>query len=70
MLLKIYPDNPSRKAVEKVVQILKDGGVIIYPTDTVYAFGCDICALRRWKEFVVSKDWIHAKLDCRLCVPI
>ncbi|HHT61691.1 MAG: threonylcarbamoyl-AMP synthase [Paludibacteraceae bacterium] len=42
MLLKIYPDNPSRKAVEKVVQILKDGGVIIYPTDTVYAFGCDI----------------------------
>lgn len=42
MLLKIYPENPSEKEVEKVVNILRNGGVIIYPTDTVYGLGCDI----------------------------
>ncbi len=41
-LLRIYPENPNPKAIQKVVQVLKKGGVIIYPTDTVYSFGCDI----------------------------
>lgn len=41
-LLKIYPENPNARAVHKVCEILRKGGVIIYPTDTVYAFGCDI----------------------------
>lgn len=41
MLLKIYPENPNQKEVSKVVNILKDGGLVIYPTDTVYAIGCD-----------------------------
>lgn len=42
MLRKIYPENPNPKEVDRVVEILKDGGVIIYPTDTVYGLGCDI----------------------------
>jgi len=42
MLLKIYPDHPNDKAIRQVVECLKDGGVIIFPTDTVYALGCDI----------------------------
>lgn len=42
MLIKIYPDNPNEKALEQVVDILKKGGLIIYPTDTVYGLGCDI----------------------------
>jgi tRNA threonylcarbamoyl adenosine modification protein (Sua5/YciO/YrdC/YwlC family) len=42
MLIKIYPDKPNEKEIIKVVKTLKTGGVIIYPTDTVYAFGCDI----------------------------
>lgn len=42
MLLQIHRDNPDPKKIKKVVECLKDGGVIIYPTDTVYAFGCDI----------------------------
>ncbi|SMO49311.1 L-threonylcarbamoyladenylate synthase [Solitalea koreensis] len=42
MLLKIYPENPNPKAIEQVVACLKKGGVIIYPTDTVYGMGCDI----------------------------
>jgi tRNA threonylcarbamoyl adenosine modification protein (Sua5/YciO/YrdC/YwlC family) len=40
MLLKIYPENPSPKLINTVIECLMDGGVIIYPTDTVYAFGC------------------------------
>ena len=42
MLIKIYPDNPNEKVIQQVVDILKKGGIIIYPTDTVYGMGCDI----------------------------
>jgi tRNA threonylcarbamoyl adenosine modification protein (Sua5/YciO/YrdC/YwlC family) len=42
MLIKVYPENPNPKEVNKVVEILKNGGIIIYPTDTVYGMGCDI----------------------------
>jgi tRNA threonylcarbamoyl adenosine modification protein (Sua5/YciO/YrdC/YwlC family) len=40
--IKIYPDKPNEAAIAKVVKVLKDGGLIIYPTDTVYGLGCDI----------------------------
>ncbi len=42
MLLHIHQDNPDSRQIKKVVKCLKNGGVIIYPTDTVYAFGCDV----------------------------
>jgi len=42
MLVKIYPENPNPKVIEQVVDTLKRGGIIIYPTDTVYGLGCDI----------------------------
>jgi tRNA threonylcarbamoyl adenosine modification protein (Sua5/YciO/YrdC/YwlC family) len=42
MLLKIYEDNPNPKAIKQAVDVLQKGGVIIYPTDTVYGIGCDI----------------------------
>ncbi|HIA35604.1 MAG TPA: threonylcarbamoyl-AMP synthase [Flavobacteriales bacterium] len=42
MLLGIHPENPNQHEIEKVIQSLKQGGVIIYPTDTIYAIGCDI----------------------------
>ena len=42
MLIKIYPENPNPKAIQQAVDILKKGGLIIYPTDTVYGLGCDI----------------------------
>ncbi|MGQ1890960.1 L-threonylcarbamoyladenylate synthase [Thermophagus sp. OGC60D27] len=42
MLIKIYPQNPNPREIEKVVKILRDGGIVIYPTDTVYGLGCDI----------------------------
>lgn len=42
MIIKIYPENPNPKAIEQVVDVLKKGGLIIYPTDTIYGLGCDI----------------------------
>ena len=42
MLIQIHPDNPDPRQIKKVVECLKDGGLIIYPTDTVYGFGCDV----------------------------
>ncbi len=41
-LIKIYPDNPNEKAIDEVVAVLQKGGLVIYPTDTVYGLGCDI----------------------------
>ena len=42
MLIKIYPENPNPREIKKIVQIIEDGGVVIYPTDTIYGIGCDI----------------------------
>jgi tRNA threonylcarbamoyl adenosine modification protein (Sua5/YciO/YrdC/YwlC family) len=40
-IIEIYPDNPDERKIDKVVECLKNGGLIIYPTDTVYSMGCD-----------------------------
>lgn len=42
MLISINPDNPQSRLIKRMVDILEDGGVLIYPTDTVYGIGCDI----------------------------
>jgi len=41
-LIKLYEDNPSEKHLKEIVNVLKNDGLIIYPTDTVYGLGCDI----------------------------
>lgn len=46
MLIKLYDTNTNPKDVEKVVKVLQDGGLVIYPTDTVYAMGCDALNVR------------------------
>lgn len=43
MLIRIYEENPNDRAIGQVVDVLRRGGLIIYPTDTVYGLGCDIC---------------------------
>jgi len=42
VLIKIYPQNPNPREISRVVGVLRNGGIIIYPTDTVYGIGCDI----------------------------
>lgn len=42
MLIKMYEENPNQREIQKIVAVLRNGGVIIYPTDTIYAIGCDI----------------------------
>ena len=42
MLIHIHPDNPQERLIKQVVESLRNGGVIIYPTDTIYGLGCDI----------------------------
>ncbi|MBE0677132.1 MAG: threonylcarbamoyl-AMP synthase, partial [Bacteroidales bacterium] len=44
MILKIYPENPNPDYVRRVAFVLEQGGIVIYPTDTIYAMGCDIKA--------------------------
>ncbi|MDR1525579.1 MAG: threonylcarbamoyl-AMP synthase [Tannerella sp.] len=46
MLIKIYPENPNPKDVRRVVKTFHDGGLVIYPTDTMYAIGCDALDVR------------------------
>jgi tRNA threonylcarbamoyl adenosine modification protein (Sua5/YciO/YrdC/YwlC family) len=46
MILRIYSENPNHDRIRKVVEVLEAGEIIIYPTDTVYAMGCDIKAHR------------------------
>jgi tRNA threonylcarbamoyl adenosine modification protein (Sua5/YciO/YrdC/YwlC family) len=42
LILDIHPDNPDERKIRQVVECLRDGGVVVYPTDTVYSFGCDM----------------------------
>jgi tRNA threonylcarbamoyl adenosine modification protein (Sua5/YciO/YrdC/YwlC family) len=54
-IIKIYEDKPSEAAIKKVVQVLKDGGLVIYPTDTVYGLGCDITNSRALEKLAKIK---------------
>lgn len=58
--IKIYPDKPSEAAIAKVVKVLQNGGLVIYPTDTVYGLGCDITNSRALEKIAKIKG---VKLD-------
>lgn len=55
MLIKIYPENPNPKEIDKVIDVLRDGGLVIYPTDTVYAIGCDALNVRAVEKICQMK---------------
>lgn len=59
-LIKIYEKNPSPKQIERVVNVLRSGGLVIYPTDTVYGLGCDITHTKALERIAQIKG---VKLD-------
>jgi len=42
MLLKVYPENPNPRDIQRVAEIVRNGGIIVFPTDTIYGLGCDV----------------------------
>ena len=58
--IKIYEDKPNEAAIARVVKVLKEGGLVIYPTDTVYGLGCDITNSRALERIAKIKG---VKLD-------
>ena len=56
MLLRLYEENPNIREIEKIVRILQDGGIVIYPTDTVYAIGCDALNIRAVEKICKIKN--------------
>ncbi|MCK0133463.1 L-threonylcarbamoyladenylate synthase [Arenibacter sp. S6351L] len=62
-LIKIYPENPNPKEIKRVVDVLKKGGLIIYPTDTVYGLGCDITNTKALEKIARIKGVKLAKAN-------
>ncbi|MAZ26152.1 MAG: threonylcarbamoyl-AMP synthase [Cytophagaceae bacterium] len=58
--IKVYNDNPNPREIKRIAEILNDGGLIIYPTDTVYGLGCDITNTRALERVAQIKG---VKLD-------
>lgn len=55
MLIKIYPENPDERRIQQVIDVLKKGGVIVYPTDSVYSMGCDMSNKRAVEKMAQLK---------------
>ena len=53
--IRIYNENPNPKEIQKAVKVLKSGGLIIYPTDTVYGLGCDITNTKALEKIALIK---------------
>lgn len=61
--IRIYEENPNPKEIQRVVQILRKGGLVIYPTDTVYGLGCDITNTRALEKIARIKGIKLAKAN-------
>lgn len=61
--LRINPDNPQMNKIEEAVEVLRKGGIIIYPTDTVYGFGCDIHNVKAVEKVCRLKNINPAKMN-------
>jgi len=61
MLLQVHPDNPNPRHIKTIVECLKNGGVIIYPTDTIYGLGCDIFHIKAIERIARIKNVDYRK---------
>ncbi|MFT6934986.1 MAG: tRNA threonylcarbamoyl adenosine modification protein (Sua5/YciO/YrdC/YwlC family) [Maribacter sp.] len=67
--IKIYEENPSPKEISRVVQVMRKGGLIIYPTDTVYGLGCDITNTKALEKIARIKGIKLAKANWSFICP-
>lgn len=69
MILQIHPDNPNQRFIKLVVESLKSGGIIIYPTDTIYGLGCSIYQHKAIEKICQIKkvDPLKAQLSFVCC---
>lgn len=63
MLVKIYPENPNEREIGRISDLLKDGALVIYPTDTVYAIGCDALNMKAVEKICRFKGINPQKVD-------
>lgn len=70
MLLEINPENPQPRLITKVVQTLKDGGVVAYPTDTTYGIGCSIFSKKGIERIYTIKQRDRKKPFSFICADI
>ncbi|NAW51875.1 threonylcarbamoyl-AMP synthase [Elizabethkingia argentiflava] len=67
-ILKIYPENPQEHLIQEVIKTLKNGGLIIYPSDTVYAMGCNIFDIKAMEKLAqvkgVKLEKAHFSIIC------
>jgi len=70
MLLEINPDNPQPRLISKVVEVLKNGGVVAYPTDTTYGIGCSIFSKKGIERIYVIKQRERKKPFSFICTDL
>ncbi|MCO5248021.1 MAG: L-threonylcarbamoyladenylate synthase [Chitinophagales bacterium] len=63
MFIEMHPDNPSERKIKQVAECLNDGGLVIYPTDTVYAIGCDIFQAKAIERLCLIKGVKPSKMS-------
>ena len=63
MLVRLYDENPNQKEIDRIVELLRDGAVIIFPTDTIYGIGCDITKSKAVERVARIKNVRPEKAD-------
>ena len=67
--LRIYEPNPSETEIAKAVKVLRDGGIVVYPTDTIYALGCDALNVRAVERICqikgINPQKVNLSIICR-----
>jgi tRNA threonylcarbamoyl adenosine modification protein (Sua5/YciO/YrdC/YwlC family) len=70
MLIEINPENPQGRKINRVLELLNDGGVIVYPTDTYYGMGCDITNVKAIKRIYQLKQRDHSQPFSFICADL
>ena len=65
MITKIYERNPSERELRRVVEVLEHDGIIIYPTDSVYAFGCSIRSAKAVERLRRTRQQVGCVHACK-----